>query len=279
MKCQSKRISRTTAQGRMRKGKRGPDRILYDCAACRYQFSVKTGTLFHDSHVPLTKWFMAIAVICQAKKGVSANQVGRMIGVSTKTAWYLCHRVREAMKTGDLPLLSGTVEIDETYVGGKQRRGEPRMSWYDRKMPVMGMKQRGGDLRFRKITRPAAKEVREVVNRCVSPDVERIMTDESTIYPFAFDDEQKKKHSTVCHSITYTDGEIHTNEVEGSFSLFKRALVGSYHRLSFKHLDRYLTEFEWRANNRKNPQIFEKAIGSAAAAKHLTFRALVDGGE
>jgi hypothetical protein len=235
--------------------------------------------LFGDTHIPLTKWFMAIAVVCQAKKGISANQVGRSIGVTTKSAWHLCHRIREAMNEGDFPLLTGTVEIDETYVGGKPRKGEPRQSYYDRKVPVMGMKERDGRVRFRRIERPSGAIVGAVISAHVSPDVERIMTDESAIYPWALTPEQRAKHFTINHSMRYVDGEIHTNGVEGSFSLFKRALVGSYHRLSFKHLDRYLREFEYRANNRKNAAMFENVLKNVATRPPLRFRVLVDGEE
>jgi transposase-like protein len=279
MKCHSKRISRTVAQGRLRNGKRGPDRHLYECSDCRKQFTVQQGTLFGGSHIPLTKWFMAIAVICQAKKGISANQVARTIGVSVKSAWYLNHRIRAAMNTGDFPLLTGTVEVDETYVGGKQRRGEIRKTWYERKIPVMGLKERGGRVRFRQMKGGSAGHVGEMVTKHVSPDAERIMTDESVLYQFGLSPEQRAKHFTVNHSITYTNGEIHTNGVEGSFSLFKRALVGSYHRLSLKHLDRYLREFEFRANNRTNPAMFQQVLMNVAAKPQLTFRALVDGAE
>jgi transposase-like protein len=220
---------------------------------------------------------MAIAMICQAKKGVSANQVGRTIGVSVKSAWYLCHRIREAMNTGDLPLLEGTVEVDETYVGGKQRRGEIRKTWFERKFPVMGMKEREGKLRFRVMKGAGAGAVRQIVSKNISPDVERVMTDESPIYQFGLTPEQRARHFTVNHSITYANGEIHTNGVEGSFSLFKRALVGSYHRLSLKHLDKYLREFEFRANNRTNPAMFQDTLRNIASRPRLTFRALVDG--
>jgi transposase-like protein len=279
VQCHSKRITKTIAKGRLRDGKRGPDRRLYECSDCRKQFSVQNGTLFGDSHVPLTKWFQAIAVICQAKKGVSANQIGRTIGVTTKTAWFLCHRIREAMNTGDLPLLKGTVEVDETYVGGKQRKGEMRQTWYERKLPVMGMKERGGLVRFRQVRATNAGTVRQVVSKHVSPDAERIITDESVIYHFGLTPEQRAKHFTVNHSITYVNGEIHTNGVEGSFSLFKRALVGSYHRMSVKHLDRYLREFEFKQNNRKNPAIFQQVLTNVAAKPQLTLRVLVDGAE
>jgi transposase-like protein len=274
VKCKSQRISRITS-----KGKTGKDRHLYECMTCRNQFSVKSGTLFHDSHIPLSKWFMAIAIICQAKKGISANQVGRTIGVSLKSAWYLCHRIREAMTTGDLPLLKGTVEVDETYVGGRKRRNENKESWYERKHPVVGIIERGGELRLRKVARANAKNVRAVFDKCVSPNVHRIVTDESMIYPSVFNKNEELKRFTIKHAEKYVDGWIHTNTVESSFACFKRGLVGSFHQMSYKHLDRYLSEFEFRQNNRKNPGMFEQVLKNSAAKQHLTFRALVDSPE
>ncbi len=276
-KCLSKHVSRAKSKGRTRKGVIGPDRFLYDCINCGWQFSVKTGTLFHGSHIPLTKWFMAIALICQAKKGISANQIGRTIGVTTKSAWYLCHRIRESMNTGDLPLLRGTVEMDETYVGGKKRRSETLTDSYARKFPVVGIVERGGEVRFRKVARANAKSVKVVFDQCVSPDVHRIVTDESMIYPSMFDAQQEVKRFTIKHAEKYVDGWIHTNTVESSFACFKRGLVGSFHKLSFKHLDRYLYEFEYRANNRKNPAIFERTLRGIATKNPLPFRTLVDG--
>jgi transposase-like protein len=274
VKCQSRRISHVTS-----KGKTDKVRYLYHCMDCRNQFTVKAGTMFHDSHIPLNKWFMAIAIICQAKKGISANQVGRTIGVTTKSAWYLCHRIREAMNTGDFPLLKGTVEVDETYVGGKQKRNEHKETWYERKHPVVGIVERGGEVRFRKVPRANAKSVKAVFDECVSPNVHRIVTDESMIYPSVFDKQQELKRFTIKHAERYVDGWIHTNTVESSFSNFKRALVGSFHQMSYKHLDKYLREFEFRQNNKRNPAMFEQVLQNAAVTKHVTFRALVDGAE
>jgi transposase-like protein len=271
VKCTSKRISRVTS-----KGKTGKPRFIYECLACSNQFSVKSGTLFHDSHIPLTKWFMAIALICQAKKGISANQVGRTIGVSVKSAWHLCHRIREAMKSGDLPVLKGTIEIDETYVGGRKRSNESKETWYERKHPVVGIIERGGELRLRKVPRANAKSVRAVYDKCVSPNVHRIVTDESSIYPYMFNKQEELKRFTIKHAEKYVDGWIHTNSIESSFACFKRGLVGSFHQLSYKHLDRYLSEFEFRQNNRKNPMMFERLLQRSAKVPNLTFRALVD---
>lgn len=181
------------------------------------------------------------------------------------------------MNTGDLPLMSGSIECDETYFGGKPRKGAIKKVYTDRKIPVMGMKERGGRVRFRQMKETSAKEAGRLVTEHISPDAERIITDESALYFFGLTREQAAKHFTVNHSITYVNGEIHTNGVEGSFSLLKRGLVGSYHRLSVKHLDRYLREFEFRANNRKNPEIFEEVLKNIAAKPRLPLRVLVDG--
>jgi transposase-like protein len=271
VKCQSRRISRITS-----KGKTGKPRWVYECLACGQQFSVKSGTLFHDSHIPLTKWFMAIAVICQAKKGISANQVGRTIGVSTKSAWYLCHRIREAM-SADGSLLKGIVELDEMFVGGKQK-GKGVYYGKKQKAVVMGLKERDGQVRFVHV--PDAKGgtwETQIAQHVDMPAVSHVMTDDSSAAYNALK-ESRSKHHVVRHTAgEYAVGIVSTNSVESSFSLFKRGLVGSWHKLSKKHLARYLQEMEYRHNNRKNPAIFEDVLSGIAARPHLTFRALVDG--
>ncbi len=273
LKCQSKRISRITS-----KGKTGKPRFVYECLQCGNQFSVKSGTLFHDSHIPLTKWFMAIAVICQAKKGISANQVGRTIGVSTKSAWYLCHRIRDAM-TADGSLLKGIVELDEMFVGGKQK-GKGVYYGKKQKAVVMGLKERDGQVRFVHV--PDAKggtwktQIAQHVNM---PEVSHVMTDDSSAAYTALKDDRHKHHAVRHTAGEYAIGIVSTNSVESSFSLFKRGLVGSWHKLSKKHLARYLQEMEYRHNNRKNPAMFEDVLSGIAAKPHLTFRALVDGEE
>jgi transposase-like protein len=275
VKCQSKRISRITS-----KGKTGKPRFIYECLACGQQFSVKSGTLFHDSHIPLTKWFMAIAVICQAKKGISANQVSRTIGVSVKSAWYLCHRIREAMG-GDGSLLQGVLELDETFVGG---RVKGRGVWYGKKEKavVLGLKQRNGQVRFVHAPNTKSDTWKAAIKTHVDmPKVAQIMTDDSSSVYHAVGSEHAKQH-VVNHSkgqyaFQTAFGLVSTNSVESSFSLFKRGLVGSWHKLSKKHLARYLQEMEFRHNNRKNPAIFEDMLSGIAAKRRLTFRALVDG--
>src|ERR1035438_9101000 len=123
LSCESSRISRVTTKGKTNKksGKTSPDRKLYQCNDCRFQFTATTGTVYHDTHLPLSKWFLAIALITESRKGISANQLPRALGVQYRTAWYLAHRIRKAMVVKDAPKLKGIVEIDETYIGGKQK--------------------------------------------------------------------------------------------------------------------------------------------------------------
>src|SRR6266853_2908450 len=144
--CESSRITKITSKGKTNKktGKTGPDRKLYQCNECRFQFAATTGTVYHDTHLSLSKWFLAIALITESKKGISANQLSRALGVQYRTAWYLAHRIRKAMAEANPPKLSGTVEVDETYIGGKHRGHKGKMKAKD---VVVGIRQRGGDLR------------------------------------------------------------------------------------------------------------------------------------
>src|SRR5258707_10203478 len=136
VRCKSKRTFEVSTQRK------------FECVECGHQFSVLTQTIFHDTHLPLETWFMAVLLLCEARKGMSANQVKRTLGVSYKTAWYLCHRIRAAMKEADRPMLDGTVEMDETYVGGKQRCGKGWNTPDTNKEIVIGLRERGGELRF-----------------------------------------------------------------------------------------------------------------------------------
>jgi|SRR5580692_1276186 transposase-like protein len=248
--CKSDKISRITA------------RHQFDCDACRYQFSATAGTIFHDTHLPLWKWFLATYLLCESRKGMSANQLKRMLKVTYKTAWYLSHRIRAAMLETTPNKLGGTVEIDETYVGGKPRK------WRDRpeKQVVIGIRQRNGDLRMIRAEDAKSATVREIINANVGSHVEVIITDESAIYPWALDKMQKNLHKTINHSREYAHGDVHTNTVESAFSLLKRGIVGTWHKVSAKHLPAYLDEMCFRFNNRKNPYLFRdtmlKLIGS-----------------
>ena len=246
------------------------NRDTFDCDECHYQFSVTAGTIFHDSHLSLWKWFMVTALLCEAKNGISACQIQRTVGMSYKTAWYLCHRIRKAMQEATPEPLGGTVEIDETYVGGKKRRWRPKSV----KQVVIGIRQRNGDLRLIRAKDATSKTVRDIINANLGSHVEVIVTDESTIYPWALDKMQKDKHRTINHTREYAHGDVHTNTVESAFSLLKRGIVGTWHKIDAKHLPAYLDEMCFRFNNRKNPYLFRDTIIKLIASTNLEYKEL-----
>jgi transposase-like protein len=267
LRCGSEKISRITT------------RKQFDCGDCRYRFSVTTGTIFHDSHLPLPTWFMATLLMCEAKKGMSANQMKRTLGVAHKTAWYLCHRIREAMVDVNPEPLTGTVEIDETYIGGKWRgrrvQDDGRKDWRQRKTLVMGAIERGGNIRLscRKESSATKATVDAFIKQNVADNCERIYTDESNLYQDLID--ENTTHERVNHlAKEYVRGDVHTNTIESAFGLFKRALVGSFHQVSTKHLDRYLDEFEFRYNNRKNQYLFRDTLTKLVNAKAMPYEKL-----
>ncbi len=238
---------------------------------CHNQFSPTSGTLFADSHLPLITWFHAIGLMLNAKKGLSAAQLQRDLGIGGyKTAWYLCHRIREAMSTGDIPKLGGTVEIDETYVGGKVS-GKGQAYARKQKKVVMGAIERGGELRFQHVTGATVGNFREFIEENVSSDVERVMTDQHRAYPAALG-ELVDRHETVNHIIgEYVRGDVTTNSIESAFSLFKRGVIGQFHKLSGKHLHRYLSEFEYRFNRRDDADVFIETVRRLCGFKPLRF--------
>ncbi len=245
-------------------------RNQYDCNSCRYRFSVTSGTIMHDSHLPLRKWFIAIYMIVEAKKGVSARQMGRTLNIAYRTAWYLNHRIREALKTPEA-LLSGIIEVDETWVGGKTH-GKGR-GYIENKTMVMGAAQRGGEVRMEVGKVPSRKELHGFIERHVADDAEAIYTDEHAAYKGIAG--ENTRHETVNHSADeYVRGDVHTNTVEGAWALFKRGVIGSFHKVSRKHLERYLDEFEFRFNNRENPFIFRDAMKELVGANHLPYEVL-----
>jgi transposase-like protein len=246
------------------------EKHLFYCKDCDYQFSVTAGTIFNDSHLPLEKWFAATFLLCQAKKGMSACQIQRTLGIGGyKTAWYLCHRIRAAMKEAKT-LLDGTVEIDETYVGGKFRKGTP----HTEKQVVIGIRQRGGQLRFIHAADVKAKTVRQILGENLSEDVDMIITDESLVYPFAFNKDQKAKHKTIQHQKEYVNGLVHTNTAESAFSLLKRGIMGTWHNVSAKHLQAYLDEMTFRFDRRHNSDLFLDTLRHMVTAPVLTFKKL-----
>jgi transposase-like protein len=260
-RCESTKVSPT------RKGSH-----IFDCLACGYQFTVTANTIFHDTHLPLWKWFLAVYLMTESKKGISANQLKRTLKISYKTAWYLCHRIRKAMEEAkDEPQLNGTVEIDETYIGGrydKRRKHRP----YE-KQAVMGMIERHGKLELRTIPTASRKIIVPIVENRVRKD-STLMTDEARFYK-SLDKEYHRE--VVKHSEDeWARGDANTNSIENAWSLFKRSIVGSFHHISTKHVEAYLDEFEWRFNERKNPHLYRDTMIRLLSTKQMEFKELID---
>ena len=249
------------------------ERAQYQCKACRYQFSVTSGTIMHDSHLPLRKWFVAIYLMCESKKGISALQLKRTLGVAYQTAWHLNHRIRAAMANDPFegPTLLGVVEVDETLVGGKVKRGaKPRAN----KTWVAGAIQRDGQVRLERIPNVRKTTLHDFIGRTVHDHAEAIYTDDLKSYLGIADDDTR--HETVNHSMEqWVVGDVHTNSIEGVWGLFKRSLMSSFHKVSTKHLDRYLSELEWRFNNRDNEYIFLDTLRRIVRTDALTYAELV----
>ena len=247
------------------------DRPQYDCNACRYQFSVTAGTMMHDSHLPLWKWFLTAYMMIESKKGVSANQIKRTIAVSYKTAWYLCHRIRAAMTDVNPEPLTGVLEADETLVGGK-KRGMGR-GYTGNKVTVAGVVSRGGEIRLKVISDRTRETLHKFLKDNTADDATAIYTDDWEAYKGIAD--HNTIHETVNHSIEeWVRGDVHTNSVEGVWSLLKRAIIGSYHQVSHKHLDAYLDELEFRFGNRNNPYLFREVATRLLSSDTLTYQSL-----
>ena len=249
-------------------------RDQFDCNGCRYRFSVTSGTIFDNTNLPLWKWFVTIYLICESKKSISANQIKRTIGVTYKTAWHLCHRIRSAMR-GNLsggPTLFGVVEVDETLVGGKRRGvgtgNRVGKTW------VAGAVQRGGEVRIEAVPNIKRTTLHAFIARNTRPDTEAIYTDELKSYLGIADHDTR--HETVRHSEEeWVVGDVHTNSVEGVWSLLKRSIVGAWHQVSAKHLDAYLSEVEFRINHRDDPYIFEAVLIRLLDGQALRYRKLI----
>jgi transposase-like protein len=252
-------------------------RDQYVCASCKYQFSVTVDTIFHDTHLPLTTWFLATVLICEAKKGMSACQIQRSLGIKTyKTAWYLCHRIRAAMVETDKPKLGGKVEMDETFVGGVNR-GKGKEHRWDNKEVVIGIRQRGGDLRFFHAHDVTSGTLERYIRENIADDVDVLFTDDYKAYRSAAGQIRKDgRHKTIRHSQRiYVKGDIHTNTIESAFSLLKRGVIGTWHRVSAKHLQSYCNEMCFRFNNRKNPFLFRDTVLKLIDSHNLTYETLV----
>jgi transposase-like protein len=257
------------------KGKTGKPARLFECADCGLHFSATTGTLFHDSHLPLQKWFMAIALMVESKKGISANQVKRHIGVTYKTAWYLCQRIRQAMQESRIEPMGSAgqvVEIDEMRVGGKTSRTGVRAG-LENKVKVLGIIERGGRVHLQTIRNAKKETLRPILEAKLSPDAKAVVTDGAAAYGFLIPAE---KHMAGNHKEEIRmGGKLSNQTVEGAFSLFKRGVIGSYHKLGTEHLDRYLGEFCWRYNRRGvQPWMFSMALASLAENKPMPYKEL-----
>ena len=229
---------------------------LYKCGDCRKQFTVTVGTVFERSKIPLNKWLMAVHLMCSSKKGISAHQLHRMLGVTYKTSWFMVHRIREAMRDNSGSLLGGggsTVEVDETFIGrDKNKKHSKKGRGYHHKEKVLTLVERDGRARSFHVNAVNAKTLRPIISEQIEKDT-NIMTDEAGQYTQTKEslDSEFSSHNYVKHGIgEYVKGEIHTNTIEGFFSIFKRGMKGVYQHCGKQHLNRYLCEFDFRYNNR-----------------------------
>lgn len=256
---------------------------LWKCYNCRKQFTAKVGTVFESSHVPLTKWLQAVYLMASSKKGISAHQLHRILEVQYNTAWFMAHRIREAMAPhGSLPPMGGegkTVEIDETYVGGLEKNKHRSKRKHvgtggAGKEAVFSLIERGGKVRSHHVPRVNAETLRPILNEQVH-EATHIMTDEGAASKKI--GSEYERHDTVNHSIgEYVRGGAHTNTIEGYFSIFKRGMKGVYQHCSADHLKRYLAEFDFRYNEReglgKDDYTRTMAVLAGIKGKRLTYR-------
>ncbi|MBS0253452.1 MAG: IS1595 family transposase [Proteobacteria bacterium] len=253
---------------------------LKKCGHCRKQFTIRIGTIFEDSHIPLHKWFQAMHLMCSSKKGISSHQLHRTLEITYEAAWFMSHRIREAMRSGGLAPMGGggsIVEIDETYIGNK---GKVRKAGTAHKHAVLTLVSRDGEARSFHINEANQDNILPIIRANLAAEA-KVITDDAGYYRNL---DKEFLHAFVNHSAgQYGRGEIHTNTIEGYFSIFKRGMKGVYQHCSEKHLHRYLAEFDFRYSNRIARGVDDKAravkaiIG--AKGKRLTYRSPDSGSE
>jgi transposase-like protein len=249
----------------------------FQCNDCRDKFTCRTGTVMERSHIPVHKWLLAIHLLSASKKGMSAHQLHRMLGVTYKSAWFLAHRIREAMiddKAGPMGGKGKTVQADETYYGNTSKRAKGYEKGHSYKQQIVALVEPQGKARAVHVKRATAKSVREILVSNVSRQSE-LHTDESKLYNVV--GKEFAAHKTVNHQIEYVGSEGQsTNAAENFFGIFKRGMVGTYHKCDEQHLQRYVTEFEFRFNNRiglgVNDKMRAETLLKGIEGKRLTYR-------
>jgi transposase-like protein len=248
---------------------------VYKCYQCRKPFTVKVGTVFESSHIPMRVWLQAMVLLCSSKKGISSNQLHRVLGVSLKSAWFMSHRIREAMRVVGMGPMGGAgevVEVDETFFG--QVKGEPKRRGTGHKHVVLSLIQRGGSARSFHVEGTRMADINPVIRANLARE-STMMTDEAQYYGEV--GREMARHETVNHKQEeYVRGEAHTNTAEGFFSIFKRGMHGTYQHCSEKHLHRYLAEFDFRYSNRVKLGVDDDErtarVVKGIVGKRLTYR-------
>ncbi|MFN0277688.1 MAG: IS1595 family transposase [Pyrinomonadaceae bacterium] len=261
-----------------------PSRKIYRCKnkECKKQFSIKMGTIFEESAVSLDKWLMAMWQLANCKNGISSYELGKAIGVTQRTAWFMLHRIRTAMTNGTIEKMSGTVEIDEAFIGGdaknmhRSKRVRFSKPWTrnvkDHKTAVFGMVQRGGKVKAQVIKGIQAKDVMPVIQENIEPNSE-VFSDQAAIYRDLY---EKYVHATVNHSMEYVRGNVHTNSIENFWSLLKRTIKGTYISVSPAHLQKYVEEQMFRYNEREGTDQFRFVrMLESISGKRLTYNQLI----